>query len=147
MKKIKNRGFTVVELLVVVVILGVAGSVALPNVMSYMEAYRLRSASRELYGNMQLARISAIKAREDCYIAFNTPVTNKYQVYFNSKVLKTVNLRKHDKALSFSAAPEKVYFQANGMANGEADITVSNPDSNYTASVFFSGAIKLQQGD
>lgn len=61
MPKERNRGFTLVELLVSVAILGVLAAIAAPSFTTMMERSRLSAASDELTSAIQLARNSAIQ--------------------------------------------------------------------------------------
>jgi prepilin-type N-terminal cleavage/methylation domain-containing protein len=55
-----NAGFSLVELMVVLVIIGTMAAVAIPNVMTYLRFYRIRGASQQLAGAIQEARMKAI---------------------------------------------------------------------------------------
>ncbi len=76
-----EAGFSLVELMVVVAIIAVIGAIAVPN-MSPANA-RLKQAARELYGNMQRARMEAIKSNQNVGIVFDT-VNNQYLLCQNA---------------------------------------------------------------
>ena len=71
----KNDGFSLIELLVVLIVLGIMASIAIPGFSTWLPGYRLKSASRDLYSNMQLAKMGAVKANADWAIVFDTGVT------------------------------------------------------------------------
>jgi len=52
----KKNGFTLIELLITFVILGIATAIAIPGFARWLPGYRLKSASSELYANMQFAK-------------------------------------------------------------------------------------------
>ena len=68
----KKHGFSLIELLVVLVILGIMAAIAIPGFSAWLPNYRLKSAARDIYSNMQLAKMGAIKANADWAIVFDT---------------------------------------------------------------------------
>ena len=74
---IKTSGFTLVELMVVIAILGIVGAIALPALIN--PENKARKAAREMMGDMQLARMSAIKTNKRHAIVFDT-VANSYSI-------------------------------------------------------------------
>jgi prepilin-type N-terminal cleavage/methylation domain-containing protein len=73
----KFSGFTLVELMVAIAILGIVGAVALPALIN--PENKARKAAREMMGDMQLARISAIKTNKDHTVVFDT-AANSYSI-------------------------------------------------------------------
>ena len=66
-----KRGLTIIELVVVMCILGVMVLIAIPNIGRWLPRYRLRSASRDVASNMQLARLGAIKDNREWALLFD----------------------------------------------------------------------------
>ena len=74
MKLFKNvSGFTKIELIVVSCVIGVLASAGVPAVSSMIPNYQLRSAARDLYSNMHLAKMTAIRENKKCklYVSLN----------------------------------------------------------------------------
>lgn len=71
----KHSGFSLIELLVVLAILAILGGMVAPGLKSWMLRYRLKSAAMDLYSNMQLAKISAVKENSRWIINFNSSGT------------------------------------------------------------------------
>lgn len=54
------QGFTLMEMMIVVAIIGALSAIAIPNYLAWNQKYQLRGAVGNLYGNLQLARMSAM---------------------------------------------------------------------------------------
>jgi type IV fimbrial biogenesis protein FimT len=61
----RKRGFTLIELIVVVVVIAVLLTLALPSMADLLERRRLIGAAESVYGHLQFARTEAIKRSRD----------------------------------------------------------------------------------
>ena len=57
----KNKGVTLIELLITIAIVGIFASIALPSFSKLIENNRISTATNELVANMMLARSEALK--------------------------------------------------------------------------------------
>lgn len=69
---VKKQGFTALEALIAVAILGILSAVTIPHLKQFIENSRLKSASEHLYSDIKLAHSEAIKNQSDMYISFQT---------------------------------------------------------------------------
>jgi type IV fimbrial biogenesis protein FimT len=71
-----QRGFTIIEIIVVVAIMGVLLTIAAPSFVAYTAAQKVKTASFDLYAAMMFARSEAIKRRSTVTI---TPVSSDWK--------------------------------------------------------------------
>ena len=69
-----RAGFTFIELLVVFVIIAVLAAAAIPSFAVWMPNYRVKKAARDLYSDMQLAKLGSIKENVSWRVVYNSAV-------------------------------------------------------------------------
>ena len=144
----KKSGFTLTELVIVIVVLGILTAVGVPNFLSWLPKYRLRSAARDLYSNMQLAKMAAIRANGNCSVTYSSN-PDQYTV---SLLNKTVVLGDYGSGVKFDGPNKKAFavatitFNSRGTSNaGYAYLSNSGNTDYYRVGPLTSGAIKLQK--
>ena len=70
-KERASMGFTLLELMIIIFILGILMAIAIPSFSAWLPEYRLKCAVRELYSNMQFTKMRAIRAHETYRLIFN----------------------------------------------------------------------------
>jgi len=74
MNKIRrnNRGFTLVELMITISILGLIAILSVPNYQRFMHGWRLNGETQQLASALRTARSSAVMKNIDVVFTFNT---------------------------------------------------------------------------
>jgi len=65
-----RKGFTLLELLVVMVIIGMAALLFAPNIGAWLPNYRLRSAARDIVSTMRTAQMKAVSTNMTYRVSF-----------------------------------------------------------------------------
>ena len=65
-------GFSLMEIMVVIAVIGIIAAIALPNFFSWLPNIRLKSSARDLYSNIQKAKLEATKRNVCVGMNFNT---------------------------------------------------------------------------
>jgi len=71
-----QRGFTIIEILLVIVIMGVLLTIAAPSFVTFTSSQKVKTASFDVYAAMMFARSEAIKRRANVTI---TPVSSDWK--------------------------------------------------------------------
>jgi prepilin-type N-terminal cleavage/methylation domain-containing protein len=66
----RTAGYSIVELLVTLVVLGIVVSITIPGFSRWLPDYQLKTAATELYSNLQLAKMYAVRDNTKWSIIF-----------------------------------------------------------------------------
>jgi prepilin-type N-terminal cleavage/methylation domain-containing protein len=76
-----ESGVTLIEVLTVLIILAVLAAAAVPAFSVWLPNYRLKNAARDLYSNLQLAKMGAVNKNRDWAVIFDDTVSpGKYAI-------------------------------------------------------------------
>jgi prepilin-type N-terminal cleavage/methylation domain-containing protein len=76
----KVRGFTLLELMLVLAVLGVISSMAIPAVLNTMREIKLAANARAVERQLQGARMKAVRSNRAMRVRFNCPTTGQYRM-------------------------------------------------------------------
>ena len=71
-----DNGFTLLEVLIIVLILGILSSIAAPSWLAFINRQRVRTVNDRVFQTLRLAQSEAKRTKSDRVVAFNTPVTD-----------------------------------------------------------------------
>jgi len=75
----RTSGYSIIELAVTLVVMGIVVSIAIPGFSRWLPDYRLKTAATELYSNLQLAKMSAVRDNIEWALSFS-PTFSLYQI-------------------------------------------------------------------
>jgi|WetSurMetagenome_2_1015567.scaffolds.fasta_scaffold88057_2 prepilin-type N-terminal cleavage/methylation domain-containing protein len=128
-----KSGFTLVELVVTISIFSILAAIAIPGFSKWLPSYNLKSAARDVFSNMQLSKLDAIKNNTNCIVTFDT-VAKSYTLAFSGGS-RTVNLPDYDRNVQFKGPTDSsITFTPRGMIlNPSArQVTITNTQNTAT---------------
>jgi len=153
----KEGGFTIVELVMAMAIMGIAVSVAIPGFSRWLPDYRLKSAATDLYTNLQLAKMRAVRDNSEWAIQFRTDF-QAYQVRYGTGlngaysdpggfgVEKTVILANYKGGVCFGHGTATIIFSPRGMSDSEGYVYVQNEkNAAYAVGALKTGFILMRK--
>ncbi|WP_417913952.1 GspH/FimT family pseudopilin [Candidatus Electronema sp. JM] len=111
----KQAGFSFVELMVVIALIGALSAIALPSLLSGMAERRLKSAARGLLSDLQKARLLAVNLNKKVTVQFSTAAGGTYSIFYKNDSNATVTVT--TETLSSYGGTGKIISYGKGKAN------------------------------
>jgi type II secretion system protein H len=74
------RGFSLLEVLVVIAVIGTVAAISVPSTLGALRRYRLDGTSREVAAQIATARLQAVTTNRAMRVRLNCPAANQYRV-------------------------------------------------------------------
>jgi prepilin-type N-terminal cleavage/methylation domain-containing protein len=105
----RQRGFSMLEIMIVVALLLIISAMAVPSIMQTIESYRIDASTHSVASLVQQARILAVKTNQPNYVQFDTTKTPNMVFISNNPTATYAN------GMPDVAAGNHISFQSTGI--------------------------------
>ena len=149
-----QNGFTLLEIILVVLIMGLAAAIAIPPFLRFLPGMRLKGASRQVMGDLMDARMEAVKQNNRFRILVLDE--HRYKILDDdnnngsedtgTETSKTIDIQENynDVTFNYTGSPPAITFGPKGTATELNTITVQNSSGSKSVSVSVAGRVKIQ---
>jgi len=152
----RNKGFTLVELMIVVLLMALLAAIAAPAYRTYMARSRVSGAARMVQSDLAAARMDAVNMNRRVKVDFDGTSSSPaaaYHIYDDADGSGTVednegrnitrNIRNYYYDASVGSDRDPI-FLPNGTATNLPTITVSNNTMTKTLTISIAGRVVIQ---
>ncbi len=151
MKPLKKNGFSLLELMIVIAVMGIMSAIAVPRVGQYMAERRLNGAARMVMSDLMMARQKAVSQNNAFKVFFNTD-HHGYRILDDDngdgaittgEAVEVKDIQRDYYDVTFSASADPV-FSPRGTAFGTTvTLTSARPGGSRYARVASTGRVKI----
>ncbi|MFH0787530.1 MAG: GspH/FimT family pseudopilin [Pseudomonadota bacterium] len=136
-----SKGFTLVELIIVIGLIALLMTIAIPQLGPLTNTFRLRGATRVVWGDLQNAKMTAIKTNGSVTVTFNTTTNYSYPKGGGTTFTRELSSEYSNMTVSKTAGGgNTITFGSTGMTSN-ATLIVQGPSALKTISVLGTGRI------
>lgn len=142
-KTANQHGFTLIEVVVTIGIMAIVSAIAIPNMIGWRAERQLRGAVNNLVGDLQLAKITAIREAEHVAVVYNTGAGSSYRVFIDKNLNWTEDA--DDRLLRNVTTPPGVVIDSTDSTNFTNNRTRFRPDGipSFTGTVTFENSSQI----
>jgi len=147
----KNHcGFTLMELILVVAVMGIMAAIAIPAFMGFLPGMRLNGAARQVMGDLMDARMAAVKNNNEFKIFFLN--NHQYKILDDKNgngvdddgtgTSRTMDIQDNYSDVTLTDTGDPV-FSPKGTATTLSTITLQNSSGSKSVSISIAGRVKI----
>lgn len=164
-KQKKSKGFTLIELTIVIGIISILSMIVTPLISKTIPNYRLKGTAKDIFSNMQKAKLEAIRQNANVIITYTTGTYTKaggvgsYSVFVDNgdgggtadndtrdgseTILFSGTMPKDVSLFTTTFAADSTGFNGQGLPISWGSVQVRNTNRWYRITVSSAGYIKL----
>jgi type IV fimbrial biogenesis protein FimT len=150
MKKRSVGGFTIIEIMIVIAIIGIMVGIAAPNFMDYLKSRRLSGATMQLYVDLMNARQQAVTQNK--WVSLRIENTHQFKIFTDGNKngaidtgenVVTQDLHPDYGDVTFTTAAGTIFaFYPNGTA-GSATLGLAGASGSKSITISTAGRVKI----
>jgi type II secretion system protein H len=146
----RRGGYTLAELMAVIVIAGIIATIAVPRLSSYIRHLSARSAASTVVSDLMLARTQAV--REGQTVSLRVTNAAEYQLTVDAnpvRTLKTVNVAGTQRSVTLGPNGTTISFDPRGMlrAGSGSELRITRGTQTDTISITGVGRVYRANGN
>lgn len=126
-RKLKMHGFTLIELMIILVLLSIVAGIAIPNLTRLITNHQIENQAQALNSLLQFARTEAVVRRSSVTV---TRTGNTWSVSAGGATLRQETFDPERASIATAPpAPANITFNVNGSANPAMTFVVCHDDN------------------
>jgi type IV fimbrial biogenesis protein FimT len=144
--KTGSKGFSLVEMLVVIGILAITAIVTIPNVIAWRSGMQFRAAVNELRNDLESAKTRAVKENAKVTVAFD-PTAGQYRMTYPDQDNQIILLKSQTLPAGVRiASGNNTSFSSRGTADTGTIVLANQQGKTKSISISFIGKIEVKDG-